>query len=229
MPNSQNGWPASPDRRAIGVEHFEVAGVAFPGGIKAGDVATVFRYVLEQFNDRVEILVEGWCWGHAYRPVTAGTALSNHASGTAADVNAPRHPYGKSMTFTAVQRARIRAILDEVDNVVRWGGDYTGVRDEMHFEINRPATDVARVAARIRQQQQPPAPPTGKGPDMITFYARGQTKPDVYCITVDGSEVVHRHVSPAEWAVAAAAGQQLKWVPQAEMDAFLLEQDNTDG
>jgi D-alanyl-D-alanine carboxypeptidase len=227
MANSQNGWPASPDRRAIGVEHFEVAGVAFPGGIKAGDVATVFRYLLEQFHARVEPLQVGTCWGHAYRAVTAGASLSNHASGTAADVNAPQHPYGKRLTFNGVQRATIRAILQEVDNVVRWGGDYAGVPDDMHFEINRSAVDVARVATRLRNQQQPPPAPREEQ-RMITFYARGQDKPDVYCITVDGSDAVARHVTPAEWGVAGAAGQQLKWIKQADMDAFLLEQAKTE-
>lgn len=155
MDTSQNGWPASPDRPSIGVTGFTVAGVAFPGGVKSGDVATVFGYLAGQFHVRVEALVDGWCWGHNYRPVTGGGAVSNHGSGTAIDINAPRHPYGSANTFTAAQRQTIHTILAEVSSVVRWGGDYAGTKDEMHFEINAGAGAVAYVAERLRQQPQP--------------------------------------------------------------------------
>lgn len=223
MANSQNGWPASRDREAIGVRPFAVHGVAFPGGVKSGDVATVLAYVADQFHRRVEPLVSGWCWGHAYRDVTAGSSLSNHASGTAMDINAPRHPYDVRGTFSGVQRATIRAILDEVSNTVRWGGDYRGTPDEMHFEINAGATAVAAVARRLRQAA-PPLPQPQEEPGMgHTFYVRGNTKTDVYCVTTTGEEITSRHVTAAEWTVAQAAGLELVWVEQPQMDAFLAE------
>lgn len=153
---SQNGWPASADRASIGVTPFVVRSVSFPGGVKAGNVATVLAYVADQVHMRVEALVAGWCWGHNFRAVTGGGAVSNHGSGTAVDINAPRHPYGARGTFTGVQRATIRAILDEVDNVVRWGGDYTSTVDEMHFEVNAGATAVATVATRLRAPRPQP-------------------------------------------------------------------------
>jgi hypothetical protein len=156
---SQNGWPASSDRRAIGVAVFEVHEVAFPGGVKAGDVAVVLEYVVNRFRLEVEPLVPGWCWGWNYRPVTGGGRLSNHASGTAVDVNAPHHPYGKRDTFTARQRDTIRSILAAVDNVVRWGGDYSRTPDDMHFEINDGPAAVARVAAKVRAITRPIQPP----------------------------------------------------------------------
>jgi hypothetical protein len=65
------------------------------------------------------------------------------------DINATRHPLGKPGTFNAAQVARIHRILADVDHVVRWGGDYTGRKDEMHFEINAPHVKVAAVAARL--------------------------------------------------------------------------------
>lgn len=150
MVNSQNGWPASADRRAIGVGHFEIGGVDFPGGVKTGDVAVVLGNVAREIHERVERMHEGWCWGHNYRPVTSGGSLSNHASGTAIDINAPDHPYGRAGTFTAKQAATIRAILRAHDDVVRWGGDYSGSKDEMHFEINASAARVATLARKIR-------------------------------------------------------------------------------
>lgn len=154
MATSQNGWPASENKAQIAVETFRVGSVVFPGGVKAGSVAAVLGYVAGEFHHRVEPLVEGWCWGYNYRPVTGGGALSNHASGTAIDVNAPNHPYGAaSRTFTAAQVKTIHKILQEVDQVVRWGGDYSGTRDEMHFEIDANLANVDRVAAILQNRE----------------------------------------------------------------------------
>lgn len=133
---SQNGWPASPDPAAIGIAPFSpVDGVSFGGGVRSGPVAAVLGYVAREFDRRVERLLSGWCWGYNYRPVIGGTVLSNHASGTAIDVNAPHHPLGAVGTFSQAQVDEIHQILNETGGVVRWGGDYTGRRDEMHLEI----------------------------------------------------------------------------------------------
>lgn len=218
MVTSQNGWPASPDRGSINVVGFDVNGVLFPGGVKAGDVSDVLHYVANQVDLRVEALREGWCWGHNYRPVAGSAVVSNHASGTAIDINAPKHPRGARGTFSVLQRARIREILGEVQGAVRWGGDYTGTPDDMHFEINATPDTVAMVAAALRT-------PPPKGRDMTTFYARGSGKPNVYCVTTTGAGLDVRPVSAAEWAVVGKANNTLIWVPQDEMDAFLAESD----
>ena len=122
---------------------------------------TVLGYVAGRVDREVERLVSGWCWGHAYRPIRGASTLSNHASGTAIDVNAPRHPLGSSGTFSATQRARIHAILADCNGVVRWGGDYSGRKDEMHFEINvRPGdARLAALAARVGGGGTPPPAP----------------------------------------------------------------------
>lgn len=81
-------------------------------------------------------------WGHAIRPVRGQTSgYSNHASGSAADANATRHPLGKVGTFRYTVRGllaelRIRAYLRLVlRGVLRWGGDYRNRKDEMHIEV----------------------------------------------------------------------------------------------
>jgi hypothetical protein len=95
-------------------------------------------------------------WGYAYRAnVNNPNTLSCHASGTAIDYNATRHPNGRRGTFTLTQVAEIRRILAEVDGVVRWGGAFVGTPDEMHFEVIKGAGDVARVAARLRGASHP--------------------------------------------------------------------------
>lgn len=150
MAVSQNGWPVDPPRTSRTVPGTDVRVTVANG--PAGDV---LLYVLAQFDKRVEDLdldsTRGELddWGYANRPVRGSTSTSNHASGTAVDANATRHPLGVRNTFTPAQVAEIRRILSEVDNVVRWGGDYSGRVDEMHFEINAAFARVQAVAARL--------------------------------------------------------------------------------
>lgn len=143
---SQNGYIAN-DRTLI-------ASVPVPGGklaMRKGDVATVLQYVAGQFHAKVEPLVWPGCWGYAERPIRgSSTELSNHASGTAIDLNAPQHPLAAKGTFTEKEVQTIRGILVFCEGAVRWGGDYTKRKDEMHFEIVKGLGDVARIAQKIR-------------------------------------------------------------------------------
>lgn len=147
----QNGWPASSSPSAIGITGLTVANHAFPSGVRGGQVHTILGYVARRFHNEVEALATPGNWGYNYRVISGSTSLSNHASGTAIDVNAPRHPLGASGTFSSTQVSRIRAILSSCNRVVRWGGDYSGRKDEMHFEINvRPGDSrIAPLVARI--------------------------------------------------------------------------------
>jgi hypothetical protein len=152
MATSYNGWPASADPAAININRNAVARgttVRFPAGLKNGDVAFVLGYVAGELHKRVERAGTG-VWGYAYRQNRNARNLSCHASGTAFDWNAPRHPNGKSGTFTSRQKATIHAILNEVEHAVKWGGDFTGTKDEMHFEICVGARDLAAIAKRLR-------------------------------------------------------------------------------
>lgn len=171
MATSQNGWRAAPDLKR---RDLIVAGVPFVGGIvDDNDVATVLGYVAEQFHKRVEPLHNPGCWGFYYRANRNDpTSLSNHSSGTAIDVNAPRHPNGvaAARTFTKEQIAEVHKILAEVDHVVRWGGDYTKTVDAMHFEINASKAKVAEVAARLRK---PKEKAVSKTPNITEAIKRG--------------------------------------------------------
>jgi D-alanyl-D-alanine carboxypeptidase len=157
MTTSQNGWPASESKSAIGIEAFTPNGVSFPNGVKGGDVATVLGWVAHQFHNTVEQLHAGWCWGYYYKQIQGSSTLSNHASGTAIDFNAPNHPMGRSGTFNRTQVEAIRRILNTCEGTVRWGGDYSSRKDEMHFEIVGNAASVKRVAAKLRGTQAAPA------------------------------------------------------------------------
>jgi hypothetical protein len=147
-------------------------------------VATVLLEVASRFHVEVESLdmpvreEPGFDeWGWAYRPVRGQRfGFSNHASGSAIDLNAVRHPRGVKGTFTRIDRRAVRRILastlDSVTHreVVRWGETYAGTVDGMHFEIDASPSAVARVAARIRAKhaapvkpKPAPVPPTDEG------------------------------------------------------------------
>jgi len=148
---SQNGWPVLPSTDSRRDRGFQAGGELFVGGVREGEVSAILGFVAARFDRDVEALKNPGCWGWARRAIRNGTVWSNHASATAIDCNAPEHPLGARGTFTAAQIRQIQTILSFCEGTVRWGGDYSGRRDEMHFEINRRPGDaaIARVAARI--------------------------------------------------------------------------------
>ncbi|MFC4854212.1 M15 family metallopeptidase [Actinophytocola glycyrrhizae] len=154
-PTSQNGWPVNTP-----LVTRDVPGTNVRLRVAEGPAGEVLIHVASQVSARVENVSmdseagERDDWGHAHRNVRGGEAVSNHASGTAIDLNATRHPLGVRDTFTPEQQQEIRTILHEVDNVVRWGGDYRNRADDMHFEIIGSQEEVAAVAARLRNAQQ---------------------------------------------------------------------------
>lgn len=135
MASSQNGWPASSDPKSIGIESYIVPGTKLKLRV-CNKVAPVLINFASEFNQLVEKL-EGKQlddWGYAFRQVRGSTdMLSNHASGTAIDLNANRHPLAQKDTFKPKQ---IDAILELIDKYnIGWGGLWKRRVDEMHFEI----------------------------------------------------------------------------------------------
>lgn len=156
---SYNGWPAFTNdrRKEFGVVPLVVYNVEFVGGILGGDVHDVHEYFWRQFHERVErLMTEPGCWGQNYRPNRNADNLSCHASATASDGNAPKHPNGiaASRNFSRAQIDEIHQILAEVPElaaVLHWGGDWTGTPDPMHVEIHDyDKAKLRRVADRIR-------------------------------------------------------------------------------
>ena len=172
MAMSQNGWVAN-DRSLI--ESQLIPGTEVRVTVRKGAAGAVLLYVASQVDARVEDIdnARGHLddWGYAERPIRGNpNELSNHASGTALDLNATRHALGHVGTFTPGQVQVIHAILREVGGVVRWGGDYHGRKDEMHFEIVGTPSQVEAAAQRLAGHEED---------DMICKYGDGSTaKPD---------------------------------------------------
>lgn len=159
MPYSYNNWFASPTLRT---RPLVVAGESFtPGVLDDPDVYTVLLELATRLHNEVEPIVRSdWHqaddWGFSYRANANNPySLSCHASGTAIDYNATRHPNGvpASRTFSAAQIATIRKIVSGI-GVIKWGGDFNGTPDAMHFEINGTPLSVAAAADRIRNNKK---------------------------------------------------------------------------
>jgi D-alanyl-D-alanine carboxypeptidase len=143
---SQNSYPAN-DRSVI-------ASFAVPGGkvaLRRGPVGELLAAFARRWHTEVEPLAWPGCWGYAERPIRGSTTvLSNHASGTAIDLNAPKHPLAAdpAASLKPAQIAAVRKIIAESDGCLRWGGDYTGRRDGMHTEAIKGEAACAAVLAR---------------------------------------------------------------------------------
>lgn len=135
MTKSQNGWPASPDQKEIDIKVFKIKNTKREMRLQK-DAGVILAAFAAEFHAQVEPIDEGVFddWAYAYRNVRlSDSELSNHASGTAIDLNATKHPLGMQNTFTKQQAATIRELCKKYG--IRWGGDYTKRKDEMHFEI----------------------------------------------------------------------------------------------
>lgn len=153
MNYSQNGWPALVQNSRL-LHKWVVPGTDRYFVLRNGSAGFILAHFIMWFHEKIEKLNksgEPWDeWAWAYRSVRGSSnTISNHASGTAVDLNATKHPLGVSGTFPRFKRARIHVRLVLYRNCIRWGGDYTRRKDEMHFEINDAMPGVEFVARRL--------------------------------------------------------------------------------
>jgi hypothetical protein len=142
------------------------------------DVAPLLIGAAAEFHLKVEKLHPGWCWGWAPRAVRGGTAPSFHSAAIAEDLNAPLHPLGTSpaRSFSSREIALCRAIARKYG--LRWGGDYRGRKDPMHFEV---VLSPAQARALIRKLKAKPTPKPKPKPlpvvDLSRLLAAARTDP----------------------------------------------------
>jgi peptidoglycan hydrolase-like protein with peptidoglycan-binding domain len=144
MSNSQNGYKVD---ASLIVSHTVVPGVKI--SLRKGDVSVVLLHFARWYDKNIEPLTAQDTGGYNPKMIEGTNVYSNHASGTAMDLRWNKHPMGQHGTFTPVQTAKIHTQLRFYEGVIRWGGDYTGRIDEMHYEINKPPSDVARIVKKI--------------------------------------------------------------------------------
>lgn len=108
------------------------------------------------------------------RKITGGTGYSLHAYGIAVDLNWLSNPYGRRLVtdMPAAMVADIKAIRTRNGKRVwRWGGDYSGNKDAMHFEVICHPADMATGIdpASLPHRTPPPAP---QEDDMADYLAQ---------------------------------------------------------
>ncbi|WNO26667.1 lysin A, L-Ala-D-Glu peptidase domain [Gordonia phage Rahul] len=143
--HSENGW------RMVNRDGCVVAGPSMglpytnTAPIRAGVASTILVAWLAWYHRNVEPLASPvWGWSN-----TNDVANSNHLSGTAVDINAPKYPWGLR-TMPAARIAKVREGLRLFEGTVFWGADW-GRADEMHYQIGYPEGDarLTRFAERL--------------------------------------------------------------------------------
>jgi hypothetical protein len=152
---SQNGWRVLQSGET---RQWVIPGTGSWLRLHPGDAGFVLAHFALWHHDQIEHLDEGpWDdWGYALRPVRGQTSgYSNHASGTAMDLNAQDHPLGVRNTYRSDQQMRIRNRLrGRYAGCIRWGGDYQNRADEMHYEIDAGESAIRALAARLRNSHR---------------------------------------------------------------------------
>lgn len=153
MPVSQNGFSAN---EVSETTVWLIPGTTRSVRLRADNCGFLLTHFASWFDAHIESIDEGQLddWGYAPRMVRgSATELSNHASGTALDINATKHPLGVRGTFTPVRETMIRKQLKVYRGALRWGGDYVGRPDEMHVEINANIATVNIVTAILKSKR----------------------------------------------------------------------------
>ena len=146
---SANGWPASKDPNEIAIKPFLVKGtkIKLRANKVAGQLLAAFA---AEFHEKVEAIDNGKLddWGYCYRSIrNSASSLSNHASGSAIDLNSSKHPLGKEDTFTKAQQKTIQELIKKYG--LAWGGNYKKRKDDMHFELACSPDEAAALAVAL--------------------------------------------------------------------------------
>ena len=147
---SSNGWLASKDAAELHIVSVPIEGTKIKVRC-AKAVAPLIAGFCKEFNELIEPIDGGALddWGYCFRNVRGSTdKLSNHSSGTAIDLNATKHSLGKIGTFPPEKVPMIRALAKKYG--LKWGGDYKGRADEMHFEIELGEAKVAALIGSLK-------------------------------------------------------------------------------
>jgi hypothetical protein len=149
---SQNGWPVL----EAGDKHLHrwvLPGTERAFTLRDGSAGFLLMHLALFLDEKVEPIdrEKVWDdWGWAVRPIRGqSTGYSNHAAGCAIDYNAAKHPLGTTGNWTPKQVKAIHDRLKMYKGTIRWGADYTGRKDPMHFEINADLAACERVARKL--------------------------------------------------------------------------------
>jgi hypothetical protein len=121
--------------------------IAFPAGVRV-EIIDLVSCLLTETEGRGYVLHPGWCWGFGCRAIKGlvPAVASNHSWGLALDINAPDNPLGGTSTD-------MPSWMPDLWNEYgfRWGGDYSGRKDPMHYEFMGTPLDAEAMTVRARE------------------------------------------------------------------------------
>lgn len=196
MAYSANSWRANDPtlvsrRRVPGTAVDLTVRIGAPGDLLL-EVASRFDAEIQDIDNARGALDD---WGYAERPIRGGTQLSNHASGTALDLNATRWPLGTpaSRNLRPDKIVQFGRVIAATRGVVVWGAVWSRP-DPMHIELadGTKVDDCVRALAELRaypRSGQPLVPVAGAHPDLSSGSTGEQVRlvQRLLRITVDGA------------------------------------------
>jgi hypothetical protein len=177
VPICQNGWPALTDPSQTVIYRIgDTVNVRLAPGASGELLADFARWFDKNIRDLDAGILDDWGW--AYRDVRGGTDISNHA-GYAIDLNATRWALGSdaSIYLTQAEIDKIHVKLRDYGGVIRWGQDYDGRQDPMHYEIIGTVAQVNAVWSGMKGGAVKPAAAVGR--PTIAKGATGQAVEDL--------------------------------------------------
>ncbi len=157
MPMSENGWRVIESQSSHELTVVRIPGTGVPGiPLRVQkDCAPLFAYLASRVHEEVCSLKDGNKpgfqddGGYNLRDIPGSSKMSNHASGTAIDLNWQKWPMFKRR-MKSYEREASRKIAADLEEVIRWGGNYSPSRvDEMHWEI-APGVSKVKVKSFIK-------------------------------------------------------------------------------
>lgn len=156
MANSVNGYPViesdtygGPQLRRFNIPD-KTGKIVAVLPMRDGSAGFLLAHLAAWFNDEIEPLAGKVLddWGYAYRPIAGTDSYSNHASGTACDLNALQHGRGRH-TFSAREfKAIAKRVTSVYDGCIECGSVWSNP-DDMHFELSKTFTAVQNRARAL--------------------------------------------------------------------------------
>lgn len=134
-----DGWPGDNSSKMTTVR---AGGVALS---VRNELAPLIEWLVNQTVAQGYGLRQGQCWGFANRPIRGTNRPSNHSWGLAVDLNAPANPMGAKLV-TDMPGWMVELWKSKM---FRWGGDYRGRKDAMHYEFQGTPGDAGRLIAEV--------------------------------------------------------------------------------
>lgn len=152
MATAQNGWTGI---RSASYPPLHRWNIPVKGGVRQvplrqGSAGFLLCHFAMWWDDAISPVLGGVYdeWGWNYRYIGNSGTLSNHAPGTALDIDATQFPQGR-YNLTSEQRAKLKRRMTFFKGTLAHGAFYRTTVDEMHVEVAKPLADAERMARSL--------------------------------------------------------------------------------